>query len=318
MPKRKISLIWESFVELPDGKAKCKHCGDILTCGVTTSPLWNHIKAKHRDDAPSGSSTAASTALSSSEGPPKAKQIKLDNLRFLKKSKYDKNDEKQKTLANSVAKFVADCMMPFSIVEEIGFKNMLETFDDRYRHIGRREIKTKLVDLYKEKRSAVEKELQKIDINAVTSDCWTGCNNTAFLSLTSHGINDNWELKCHALEVKECAGHHTAELLGNEMMNDWKLPQAGTVLVTDNGANIVAAARDHTDMKRLGCFAHTLQLAIGDALKLEEISELLSIARTIVTFFHSSQSCNDDLKRECEGKYIFIFWNLYFIYVSLY
>ena len=59
-------------------------------------------------------------------------------------------------------------------------------------------------------------------------------------------------------------------------------------IVTDNASNMEAAAKEAKLTLHLGCFAHSLNLACGSALKLNSVSCLLGRVRRIVSYFHRS------------------------------
>ena len=59
-------------------------------------------------------------------------------------------------------------------------------------------------------------------------------------------------------------------------------------LVTDNASNMTVAARELGSTMHIGCFAHTLNLACGKALQIEEVAQLLAKIRRIVAYFHRS------------------------------
>ena len=59
-------------------------------------------------------------------------------------------------------------------------------------------------------------------------------------------------------------------------------------LVSDNASNMIVAAKEFETELHVGCFAHTLNLACGRALKISSVAKLLGKMRNIVAFFHRS------------------------------
>ena len=57
--------------------------------------------------------------------------------------------------------------------------------------------------------------------------------------------------------------------------------QPHTPLVRDNASNMIVAAKEFETELHVGCFAHTLNLACGTALKISSVDKL-------VAFFHRS------------------------------
>ena len=81
-------------------------------------------------------------------------------------------------------------------------------------------------------------------------------------------------------------GSNIAAVL-QEAVEEWGL-QPSPPLVSDNAANMLAAAKEFGAFLHVGCYAHTLNLACGKALKINSVSQLLSKMRSIVAYFHRS------------------------------
>lgn len=82
---------------------------------------------------------------------------------------------------------------------------------------------------------------------------------------------------------------HTSDNLAEEMkmiIDKWHLKDP--VSVTDNAANIVNACRV-AELPHLGCFGHTLNLAVNRCLSVPEVSALIGKCRKLVSVF--KQSC---------------------------
>lgn len=98
---------------------------------------------------------------------------------------------------------------------------------------------------------------------------------------------------------------HTAENLRDFLLkvtDSWEITKKIVACVTDNGANIVAAVRLITQWRHVPCFAHTLQLCIKDAWRLNTaIEPLLVKCRNIVSFFHRSNVATAKLRQLCTG-----------------
>ena len=85
------------------------------------------------------------------------------------------------------------------------------------------------------------------------------------------------------------AESHTGVNVANvllEAIEEWKLP-ANPPIVTDNASNMTVAVKEAGLPLHIGCFAHTLNLACGKALKLGNVSKLLARVRRIVSYLVS-------------------------------
>ena len=76
-------------------------------------------------------------------------------------------------------------------------------------------------------------------------------------------------------------------------------------MVTDNAANVVAAVR-HTGWTHVPFFAHTLNLAVSEAIKADtKIHQLRKSCRDIVSFFHHSVKASESWRRyNCSWEFL--------------
>ncbi|KAK3883452.1 hypothetical protein Pcinc_012228 [Petrolisthes cinctipes] len=99
---------------------------------------------------------------------------------------------------------------------------------------------------------------------------------------------------------------HTAENIANDIRrvcDEWDIFHKVFCIVTDNGANIVAAVTKCLQVKHVPCFAHTLNLVVQSAMKnSEEVRHVREKVKAIVTFFHHSVKASDKLADVKEEK----------------
>ncbi|GBB90633.1 hypothetical protein RclHR1_17650003 [Rhizophagus clarus] len=131
----------------------------------------------------------------------------------------------------------------------------------------------------KEKLKLLLKTAQSISL---TTDLWSSRSKHGYLGLTATWINKNFEIMDVLLEISYFPTPHTAKAITEGIKNamqKWEIENLVVSITTDNGANVVAAIRDLTPIKRLSCAAHTLQLAISKGLKVVE--NLVSLQKEI-------------------------------------
>lgn len=108
-----------------------------------------------------------------------------------------------------------------------------------------------------------------------------------------------WELRNHTLCTTELEERHTAEniALGLEMIFlDWNLEKQIFAVVHDNASNMINAGENLQNIKEhVNCAAHTLQLAVNDALQLESVACVIQKARQIVGHFKHSALATQEL-----------------------
>ena len=161
---------------------------------------------------------------------------------------YERKGRRWKELTDSVTQCIAKDCLPIQTVNKPGFKKMLNVFDARYTLPSRNYFShTALPTLYSSVRQKVTEELHQVNYYAATTDMWSSADSQPFISYTVHFIDDNWHLLSRCLQTHYLPADHTGEVIADAMeatLKAWDLTAAKQVcLTTDNGANIVNAAR---------------------------------------------------------------------------
>ncbi|KAE8288344.1 Zinc finger BED domain-containing protein 4 [Larimichthys crocea] len=197
--------------------------------------------------------------------------------------KLPPTSQKAKRITKGIAEFIAMGLQPYSVVENRGFRRMMEGMEPRYVIPSQRYFTNTAVPALKQTKAEIVSSLLNADRVAVTCDVWTSVATESFVTVTVHFITDEWELKAHVLQTRAMheshMGANMAELLSSAV-NKWDITKKEVVVVTDNAAIMVVS--------HLKCYAHTLNLAAQRALKVPSVARLLGRVRRIGTFFHRS------------------------------
>ena len=102
-------------------------------------------------------------------------------------------------------------MQPISIVEDSGFKGLVNVLDKRYAVPSRRAVMTRLHKAYESTRSTVQKKLDSTEHVAITTDLWTSLQTISYCGVTAHYTSETWELTSTVLETFEFPAAHTGE-----------------------------------------------------------------------------------------------------------
>lgn len=232
-------------------------------------------------------------AQQQADGSSSAKQIKLDNI-FPAVAPMKPDNPRSVQITKAITRMIAMDFQPYSVVENRGFRELIQVLEPKYQIPPRTTFSRNLVpDMYKNVVKSIKHTLAD-DITpkrqggllsegvgsscaapafSFTTDIWTSRAMDPYISFTVSYVTDQFRLKSFALENKHFPGSHTADRVLEELencMEQWGLPtQIPIFCVRDNGSNIKAAVRNSVWVD-VACFAHTLQLAISDAIQAEE------------------------------------------------
>ncbi|KAJ8884386.1 hypothetical protein PR048_016243 [Dryococelus australis] len=112
----------------------------------------------------------------------------------------------------------------------------------------------------------------------LTTDCWISLNTVSYVGPTANFVNKNFELISVLLECSVMRSAHTSESLAAEIkriVTDCGIDKKIILAVSDNACNKKKAISKE-EWKHLGCFAHTQNLIVNDALR-----TLPSVTKTI-------------------------------------
>lgn len=207
------SAVWKFFeiTEDDDSNAKCKICNKIFSRGKAgdtknygTSSLIKHLKSKHEEEfntfqTDTESSKQAITKKRKVLEGPTTSQPTIDSC-FERVKLWDINSEKSRQVHYKIGEMIAIDNLPFSVVNNIGFRNVVKQLEPRYVLPSRPYFTDVIIpDIYdrcvnKTKNmlrvATAERERKMISI---TCDGWTcSTNNESFMSLSAHWLKEDF------------------------------------------------------------------------------------------------------------------------------
>ncbi|XP_021203082.2 zinc finger BED domain-containing protein 4 [Bombyx mori] len=335
MARTNSSVLWEFFDKsnVVDKKAKCRVCGCLYSYKGTTGNLKAHLKKRHldaylsltsgqqeirtqniADTTPSVphvtitstiiSTTATSTgaavcpsgshvsAVATSQQIRQQQQIESCNT-----AKQISGELKRKIDSDLLDLFV-DSYQPFTLVEERSFKKFVRWIPG-YQLPTRKTISNVMIPtLFNKTKETLKTELLQIENICLTADLWTSRANESYLAVTGHFITDDYELKTCLLDCSNFQESHTNDNIQTVlivMVKEWNLTNKINFVITDNAANIQRAI-SNIGWKHYGCYGHTLNLIVQNAISNDEtLQNLLEKVKKIVRFFKSSSTALEQL-----------------------
>ncbi|KAJ4940609.1 hypothetical protein JOQ06_026906 [Pogonophryne albipinna] len=265
--------------------AVCKLCHTNVKYSGNTTNLRTHLQRHHPDKV---MLTEELKKLRPRRDP---KQTMLDSDGGCS-HKFPSTSPRSQKITESIAYFICQDLRPYSVVENIGFRRMVNAMEPRYPVPTRQHLtKVCVPRLYAQTKAHVKASLGKAERVALTCDGWTSRTTEAYVTITAHFINEEWELVMYVLQTRDMPESHTGHNLAEHLRKaEWEITEKDPVIVTDNASNMTIAAEEAAFTLHVKCYAHTLNLAAQRAL--------LGRVRRIVNFFRRSTTANHMLKEK--------------------
>ena len=307
----KRSIVWKYFkfqtISGKESKSKtvCEICGKVLNYCSNTTNMMAHLDNLHWGivhDVTAKKAKLPTEANQTSKAPGKTG---FSGKQFfnLRKGPLNRNNPRSIAIDKGIAEYISVDMEPLSVVEGVGFCNLIKILEPYYDPPSRSYVHDKyLLPMYHATVETVRNKLANAEMYALTSDGWTSLAEQSYISLTCHFINKEFMLESILLNTKYMPQSHTGENLLLEIENlikFWNLNLSSNLkpfFVADNAKNIIKAV-ELGEFPSIGCFAHILNLAVNKALELNEISALLGKLRKLVGHFKHSTLESEALKR---------------------
>ena len=296
MPVGKTSKAWLYFSTKDDPKSQkavCSLCKKEVARSGGTTNLLSHLQKWHRE-------IYDKLFLDSAHG-----SIDQYLTNSTKVVKFSSKHERFKSLTSAVCKFIVRDLRPISVVDDIGFLNLMNVAEPRYIVPCRSTIKRRIDERYLHERSRVKASLHSVEYMTCTTDMWTSRASDAYISLTCHFIDQDFTMSYYNLECKHFPGAHDyANIMDmiESLASDWgiDIKRKVTSFTTDSGSNIVKAL-DVMNIPRLACVGHTLNLAVQKALAgVPRVAGAVARCRKIVEHFNKSRVHAEELQKKRE------------------
>lgn len=280
--KRSQSIVWDHFTvdEHDKTKAICQHCPKhknkyAYNKGGTTN-LMNHLNSQHK---------------SKLLGDREPKQRRLDDM-IMTPIVYSPD------LFNEyLVSWIVKNDQSFNEVESSHFRKLLTLLKPNLSIMSARQLKRQIMDTYNTKKQLLKTLFLNLDSKvSFTTDCWTSPNNIAFMGITAHYIDKDWNLHAKTLDFKSLPDSHSGSNLSNAFLSvliEFGLTSKGMGITLDNASNnnsfmdiLNSKYEIKTTFEHIRCFAHVLNL--GAQAGLDVLKDDLVKLRTGIKKIRSS------------------------------
>ncbi|KAH9794591.1 BED-type domain-containing protein [Citrus sinensis] len=292
LPRKKIaprSTVWQHFTRVPNDhtKCKCNYCGQEFECGTVgygTSTLRTHNRERCQ----------------------KFKDLQKSQTTLTQDVGSDEvvaRGFSQEACRRATVKMIVLDELPFSVVENPGFRHFCSVAAPRYLLPPRRTISRDTLEMYLEEKAKLNSLLvgnkQRVSL---TTDIWTSITTASYMVITAHFIDRDWNLHRKIISFNT-VNDHSSETIGKQLekcLIDWGIERVFTVTVDNASPNEgalrylidrVKTWRDdglvlNGDYLHVRCCAHILNLIVTEGLK--ELEQSLVSVRNAVKYVRSS------------------------------
>lgn len=240
-----------------------------------TSNLRVHMKAKHLTDyamVDQHLKQQHQQEVSAKKGCQAHKKLVEDNTATQSKFKFQAagpkwgsdDHPKQKLITEKIAKMIGTDMQPYSIIEDPGFREVINAAEPRYVMPSGKTFSTEIIpQLYSKTVARVKCDVNSAVSLAITTDGWTSRSNNSYLSYTAHYLTEGFEPRNYCLNVENVDESHTAQHLANSLSkciatwisDEQRQTKLKLFVVAANAVNIQAALNKVNQCKSMNCFA---------------------------------------------------------------
>ncbi|XP_041852003.1 uncharacterized protein LOC121646934 isoform X2 [Melanotaenia boesemani] len=210
---------------------------ELLAYKNSPSNLKKHIERKHKNHMEKYLKLTSIKRKSSEpeEGQgPAAKQVKL----------WETKKVSQKSVDDAIISFVIQGLQPLSVVEQPGFKDLVQHLQPGVSVICRGTVKNRVVKATQDMKKNLKAAMSKVQFIATTTDCWTA-HRRSFLGVTAHWLDPLTMRRCSAaLACCQLEGSHTFAVLAGALNNihtEYNIRAKVVCTTTDNGSNFIKA-----------------------------------------------------------------------------
>ena len=126
--------------------------------------------------------------------------------------KYDAKHPRQILVTDALVDFVAEDLIPLSVVDSTRFKKFVSILEPQYQMPSRKYLSGVLLQKkYDTVKREVLDRIQKSKSINITVDLWSNRQMKSFLGMTGHYISDQWTLESIMLGCNRITGRHTSD-----------------------------------------------------------------------------------------------------------
>ncbi|XP_062085714.1 zinc finger BED domain-containing protein RICESLEEPER 1-like [Humulus lupulus] len=289
------STVWDHFTKVKDGNPNdpsctCNYCGKDYACDsrrVGTSSLWVHLnnQCKKYPYRVADKKQKLLSFQSGNDGGGNLLAVTFNKERCRK----------------ALAKFVIKDEQAFSVVEGEGLKEFVQDLQPKFVIPSRRTVTRDIYQYFCDERVKLKEELTRAGQRVcLTTDYWTSSTQIAYMCLTAHYVDSDWNLQKRIINFCQIS-NHKGETIGKGIetcLLGWGIEKVFAVTVDNASANDVAVGfvkrRVNAwngyvldgEFMQVRCGVHIVNLIGNEGLK--DMHDSIAAIRNCVRYIRSS------------------------------
>uniref|UniRef100_S4RUE7 BED-type domain-containing protein n=1 Tax=Petromyzon marinus TaxID=7757 RepID=S4RUE7_PETMA len=286
----KHSKCWDYFTMMEGRKqVQCKTCLLTLTYHKSTTMMNKHLNRKHPNMLPLEDGHRDTTDVRIK------KEIKLTIPKVRRRRCAQ---DRARSITGLLLQVIVKDLRPLDLVNGVAFREFLSFLEPGYSVPSVVYFEKMLEEKYNEVKQQCIAELKKASGLSLSCDVWNSAAVDAYMSVSVHFIDEDWQLRNFLLESTNVLESHTPIVIRQwieDALQRFEVEPAKIVsMVHDTGENMSAAARlleEAYSWKPVQCAAHSLQLIVKDhgISKLPALDRAVDVARQLVEYFRKSE-----------------------------
>ncbi|XP_030192974.1 zinc finger BED domain-containing protein 1-like isoform X1 [Gadus morhua] len=233
---------------------------------------------------------AAAAAAAATLTGPRPQPAKIQQTPFSMAARGKLSAEQIAECHRKVTAYVVKGLHPFSDVESPTFRDMIHSINPKYTPPTRECLTNRLIPAwYKIEKSNLISELSEVSHIALTCDGWTSLTQEHYLTVTVHYlVESNMRQKVLATKAvyRAQTGIVVAEEIG-DILKEFGVFDKVVAVTVDNAANMDVAIK-RLQFVKLGCFAHSLNLAAQSLYSSSSVAQWTAKIRAIIVWMKRS------------------------------
>lgn len=180
------------------------------------------------------------------------------------------------------------------------FREMSAALNPKYRPPSRAYLSNTLIPAwYNVVKTKLITKLTEVDKVAITCDGWTSIAQDHYLTVTVHYIAEG-KIHQNVLSTEAVYESQTGQVVAkeiNSILEQFDLEGKVIAATVDNASNMDVALKN-LEFLKVGCFAHTLNLAAQKVYDITAVSNLCTRIRTVVVWLKRSSLSKTVLKEK--------------------